>query len=108
MAELDALRAALNAWRGNPADAAWIEVAERLKTAEALITELRWDLAGTEDQLGCREEREDDSVAWDAAQALHREAHDRWPLVVCGQPSCLALKDALRPDWRENRPSLAG
>lgn len=44
----------------------------------------------------------DREAAWRAADELHREAHDRWPIAFCTKPSCAALKDALSWDWRES------
>jgi hypothetical protein len=69
--------------------------------ADALDKLAEYELVYGVDEPSC-------DAAWWAAEALHREAHDRWQLAFCAQPSCVALKDALCPDWRVSFPSRAG
>lgn len=44
--------------------------------------------------------------AWDAAAALHDEAHPDAPFALCRKQTCADLKDALLPGWEGNRPSF--
>lgn len=55
--------------------------------------------------MNCDECGADPEAAWWAAALLHRRLHgEREPFTTCAADVCLAIKDALFPDWRVYRP----